>query len=846
MSDRDSPAHRVQLTVSTAETSCEAATGRRHWARRMLLWSGWLLPQFLLLGPALVGRAVLAPVGLLQLPGFYPLQSATSKTAVHQDWELYDLVTSFPAARHFAAMEFRAGHLPIWQPANFAGAPFAPWHKYSPFELLYDLLPSSITLAWSQLLQSLLFGVGVWLFLRRGLTLSYWPSALVAWCAPLTGYATLWQGYPVVLPVYWLPWMLLLVRESVARPWSWCNCGLVGVTALMLFCGGLDVCGLVFITTGLYGLWLLEDERLRRGWMFALSSFAGLSAAYLLGVVLAAAFLLPVVEYVRTGSRMQQRGAGAEERPPEGVQALAPVVLPNAYGSSRPGSYRMVDNNRLESSSSAYTGLLAAFWLAPLAWCDAKRRRETQFFAMLAFLAMGWALDLPGLVEMMRQKPLNMLSWNRWVFATSMSILVTAAIGLEQLRGGAIRFRRWFLIPIAASALFGCYCLIRTFVPPEPLATRLEAAIRLGRGDLSLDELQAARTNFMLCYALGAALSLAAVIGWLSAIVSGVRFGYLRAVIIAMLPAELIWFSAHELRQGDPSLYFPRIPALQKIPKIPPVRVWGIGFLQPELNLFHGLEDVRGYDGVDPALFVRLFNLACNPAAVSETYAVTASAIPKTVYDGSRAKLHPVADLLNVRYILTDRLLDAELPVVWHWDNFWILENRDALPRAFVPHSARFADSDAKALAVMASDVFRPAEVILLSTKLDLPSLMDGRVMIRSKSATRMSLDVDMRTDGIVVVSEMWDSGWRGQLDGSPCAIERVDVALRGVRVPAGKHSVVLTYDPSSVRCGLQITGAGVATWIAWMIGLWATSVCKRRRTSAITNDSRNCRLAQL
>ena len=83
----------------------------------------------------------------------------------------------------------------MWEPANFAGAPFANWPKYSPFELLYDLAPSSVTLAWIQLLQSLLLGSGLWLFLRRGLRLSYWPAAIAGWCAPLTGFVTLWQGF---------------------------------------------------------------------------------------------------------------------------------------------------------------------------------------------------------------------------------------------------------------------------------------------------------------------------------------------------------------------------------------------------------------------------------------------------------------------------------------------------------------------------------------------------------------------------------------------------------------------------------------------------------------------------
>ena len=101
---------------------------------------------------------------------------------------------------------------------------------------------------------------------------------------------------------------------------------------------------------------------------------------------------------------------------------------------------------------------------------------------------------------------------------------------------------------------------------------------------------------------------------------------------------------------------------------------------------------------------------------------------------------------------------------------------------------------------------------------------MQGTAAIRYETPTRASVDVDLRTDGIVVISDLWDPGWRAALDGTTCPIHRVDIALRGLRVPSGKHTIELTYDPSSVRLGFQIAAAGGLLLLLWSAGLVLTT----------------------
>ncbi len=706
--------HDVMTNAAGSNSSTQSpfraeAPWTARWPGWFLLWSGWLLPQFLLLGPALVGLTVALPLDLLALPAYYLPDRPEYKHVVPGEG-LTDLILDLPPQREFATKEIRAGRLPLWQPANFAGAPFAVWPKYSPFEILYYLAPGPVSLAWGQLLQALVFATGMWMFLRKGLNLSYWPAAIVSWCAPLSGSLVLWRGFPVEGPICWLPWSLLVVHRAVKHPGGWSGLEVAGITVLVILSGQSPIAGLVLLSTGLYVLWLLSVSLIQEGrWRRVAMATAAITAGWLAGFCLAAPYLLPMLEFTATGLRIQARAAGLEERPPVGLAALPALVLPDVYGNDRRGSMRIVDSFKLEGPSAGYAGLLAVFWLAPLAWSHPRYRLEAIFFTLLAIVGLGWAANLPGLVQVMRLWPLNMLSCNRWVFAASSAILILSAIGLEQLLCGSLTFRRWFYVPILTTAGFGLHCLYCSAISlPEPLYSEMETTIRIGKSRTSLGDLENTKASFVLCYAIGATLSLGALGGWMVTLADNPRIRTWRFSAVALLPVELFWFAAHERWQCERALYFPHIAALDKLAALPSGRIWGINCLPPNLNQFHGLEDIRGYDGVDPSNFIKLFKLACDSRQTSAPHARTMWAVPLMWIERDVMIYHPVADLLNVRYFVVRKPPREGVAAVVHEDDYWVVENPRAIPRAFVPHSARVNQGDDEALAAMNSRDFDP------------------------------------------------------------------------------------------------------------------------------------------
>src|SRR5207248_1881537 len=89
--------------------------------------------------------------------------------------------------------------------------------KFSPFNLLYCVFPSPKTLAWVQLVKSLVAAAGAYLFFRSVLGVGFRAALFGAWCYPLTGFFTYWQGHPLTYVTAWLPWVLAAYLPAGSR-----------------------------------------------------------------------------------------------------------------------------------------------------------------------------------------------------------------------------------------------------------------------------------------------------------------------------------------------------------------------------------------------------------------------------------------------------------------------------------------------------------------------------------------------------------------------------------------------------------------------------------------------------
>lgn len=801
-----------------------AAGPSARWARIGVLLLGFVVPQILLYGPSLTGTKVLLPLDLLFAEGRYVSPSANLAVPVGSNFALLDEVVLGIPTLEYAAKELRAGHIPLWNPLNFAGTPFATFPKYSPAFLIFCCWPHPITLAYMQLTKSVIAGLGGYFFFRRALGAGFWASAIGAWCYPLTGFFVQWEGYGLTQVVAWLPWILLAVNLTVREPGGFGPVLLAIFTGLALLAGQLDVAGLVLLSSGLYALACLVEVHGWHKWSrHTIVAAATLALGWGIGLCIATAYVAPLVEYSRTGERFVRRAAGEEERPPEGMAALPQIVLPNLNGSTQKGSLRIDGRNQLESSAAGYAGLLAALLLGPLGFCHRDLRARSFLWLGLLVLSVGWVAKLPGLIQLMRMPAANIFSWNRWMMLTGFAVTVLAVIGLDALTKGMVAPRPWFALPALLAAGVCGWCLYRMGNMPQVVLNLVSQAYyappnALAGGLPARQVAEMVYSYFRFWYGVGAGLGSLTLIGW-GVLFSGMRIrGWMVALAGGLMLTELLIYGYNVNPQFGQELYYPRLAALEELKQRAPGRILCASCLPPDLNLMIGLPDIRGYDAVDPKRLLDLLELARAPGTPTLPYARTQWFFPWLSWTNDGAlRVSPVLSMLNVRYLIWPQDLPSYIKTIIRRDGYDIMENDRALPRTFVPQTIRSVRDEEELINRLRDEAFDAGRVSYVTEPVDLPTECHGKTRIVEESSEKVILDARMDTAGMVVLADLWDKGWRANIDGQAARILVVNHAVRGLVVPAGEHQIVFRYEPDSVRIGWIVSGVALVFTVGWL-----------------------------
>lgn len=504
-------------------------------------------------------------------------------------------------------------------------------------------------------------------------------------------------------------------------------------------------------------------------------------------------------------------------------------MLPEIYGSCEASSFPLYPKGEFfveESSAAAYAGVVAALLVAPLAFCSRRHRSAAWSFGLLALFGLSWCLNMPGLVQLLRLPGLNMMSHNRLVFLTAFSVLSLAAVGLETLRRQPMAWRPWFALPPLFLLGLGLWTADRAVALPEPLATQLEHALAAGQPSRLAPDLPGihrvqhgfARRNITAacwCF-IGAA-------GWsLLAFRRSARPASIWPVVGLAMLCELVAFGREHVIQCDPGLYYPPIPALTFVEHSPPGRVIGYGCLPSAIPSMCGLNDVRGYDSVDPGRMTELLLLAANSQTQAYGYALTQCLIPRAVFDKTGTlHLWPLLDMLGVRYVI---FRDAPVPQahpIFQGDDYWVMANPAALDRVFVPRSVACVGDPRQRLRLLGQPTFNPRQLALVEQPVDLPAECAGRAAIVEETPCQIKVALDMATPGLVVLGDSWDKGWKAFLNGQPVPVLRANHALRAVLAPAGKGLLEYVYEPASFLWGTTLAEIGAVILLAG--NLWET-----------------------
>ncbi len=148
------------------------------------------------------------------------------------------------------------------------------------------------------------------------------------------------------------------------------------------------------------------------------------------------------------------------------------------------------------------------------------------------------------------------------------------------------------------------------------------------------------------------------------------------------------------------------------------------------------------------------------------------------------------------------------------------------MPRAFVVGGVQFCDDERGVLGGLFSEAFDPWCSALTDAKSvkrnSFPDLMPRKVdhKVLSYQYRPNGLEIQVQSDiaGLLVVSETYDRGWRARVNGQEAPVYKVDYALRGLRVPAGRSTVVMTYAPRTLNLGIALSLSAVVLTVVLIV----------------------------
>jgi len=136
-----------------------------------------------------------------------------------------------------------------------------------------------------------------------------------------------------------------------------------------------------------------------------------------------------------------------------------------------------------------------------------------------------------------------------------------------------------------------------------------------------------------------------------------------------------------------------------------------------------------------------------------------------------------------------------------------------AYPRAWTVHQTIVAPNEWNAYDMMDNGDFDLRTIALTVQSKPRLATCEAADKVTAIDDQPMSLfvKVDMACRGMLVISDNFFPGWNAELDGNAVDIWRVNTAIRGVIVPAGRHTVTMKYRPLSVYFGFVLTLLGLA-----------------------------------
>jgi hypothetical protein len=378
---------------------------------------------------------------------------------------LSDVVSQIIPWKLFNAQELKAGRIPIWNPYNLGGTPqLGNWQSgvFYPTTLLFLVLPEMVAWSLHVLLQPLLAGLFMLLFLRS-LSLSQISSLLGAVVFAYGGFMTSWFEWGTLgHAILWLPLALYGIQweKEESRRKKGLILTIFSLT-MSLLAGHPQTSIYVMATVVGYYLYI-NIKRTAKFSLFIVSCFL-----LLIPLLLSAPQVFPSIQVYMESAKNLIDGSGWAKsfliKPENLLTLFSPDFFGNPVTRNNWGSFSYVEMGGYIGIASLFLAITGMFMVF----------RKTKFYVLLIFIALIFAVDNP-LSRMLINLKIPIISGSspsRLMGIIDFSLAVLVAFGLnfipEIIKGK--RLKPLGLIFVFLAAVFAGMW-IWTFISTNPSA----------------------------------------------------------------------------------------------------------------------------------------------------------------------------------------------------------------------------------------------------------------------------------------------------------------------------------------------------------------------------------------
>ena len=199
-----------------------------------------------------------------------------------------------------------------------------------------------------------------------------------------------------------------------------------------------------------------------------------------------------------------------------------------------------------------------------------------------------------------------------------------------------------------------------------------------------------------------------------------------------------------------------------------------------------------------------------------------------TLANGLDKKMYPALNMLNTKYIIKPPRAQNEPPSV--------MTNPNALGAAWFVREIKFANDQRAEMKDLDSLDASQTAIVSASDKDKITQPAHDSAATITKSSNGDDHDIltyqsSAASNQFAVFSEVYYSeGWNAYVDGNKTNYVRTDYTLRGMNIPAGKHTIEFKFEPSSYKKGRTFTSIGQVIVLLLLIAGIVVEVRSRRR----------------